>query len=53
MRKKLIEVSLYTDKEMVFVLPTFFTYYDRRSKSIELGITFLSATILLTINKTR
>lgn len=51
--KKLASLTFHTDKDLVFVLPTLFAYYDKTDNSFEIGITFLSFTILITINKSR
>lgn len=51
--KKLASLTFHTDKDLVFILPTFFTYFDKTDKSFEIGLTFLTFTILITINKSR
>lgn len=52
-KRKLAALSYHSDTEMVFIIPTLFAYYDRRDHSLDIGITFLTFTFLLTINKTK
>jgi len=50
MKTKLANLELLKESDLLFFIPTVFFFLDHESRKVELGVTFIYYTLLITIN---